>query len=70
MSKLISKKSAVFKRTRAELDEEILLTERVYCSVCDADYLSKPPHHHAGVCSVCFAAGTQPVEIPCLELRP
>lgn len=70
MTKTIAKKYDVFKRTRAELDEDILLTERAYCTVCDADFLPSKPHHHAGVCAVCFAAGTQPVEIPCLELRP
>lgn len=70
MSKHISKTDAVFKGIRADLYVEILSTERAYCSVCDADYLPTKPYHAAGVCAVCFAAGTQPVEIPCLELRP
>lgn len=70
MSRTIAKNRVVFKSSAHENDEDILWTERQYCIVCDADFVPTKQHHEAGICTVCFVAGTKPVEIPRLELRP
>lgn len=68
MTKLIPKNLIVFKSSPEELDGDILWAERIYCVVCDADFI--PPHPHEERCPFCRAANAVPVEIPCLELRP
>jgi len=68
MRKNIQQARVVFKSSAEELDGDILWTERVYCVVCDADFIPHDPAHDR--CPVCRAANAYPSEIPCLELRP
>lgn len=68
MKKNIPELRLVFKSSLEELDGDILWTERIYCIVCDADFVPHDPTHDR--CPHCRAADAHPVEIPCLELRP
>jgi hypothetical protein len=70
MPNIIAKKPASYKGKRCQEVVDILVTERCYCTVCDADFVPTKQHHHAGLCTVCFVSGATPVEIPRLELRP
>ena len=70
MTRTIANNRELYKAWRFKRLEDILWTDRIYCAVCDADFVVTLPYTGDGRCGVCFKANAQPAPIPCLELQP